>query len=227
MAEGARLLLVRHGSHDWLAPPINRLAGHLPGVHLNAAGRAEAAALARRLNASPPDRIVSSPVERALETARILAEALAREVTIDERITETRMGTWEGMTISEIVARFPLQWHAWRTAPTTADVPGLEPVEAIGARMLAAAQDYLARGGITLLVSHQDPLLALTCRLLDLSLDAMRRMEISPGSLTIFEVARGRCVLVALNSRSYWACSTAHTTPDSVEGSGAARREIR
>jgi len=40
------------------------------------------------------------------------------------------------------------------------------------------------------------------CRLLDLPLDAMRRMEISPGSLTIFEVVRGRFVLITLNSAS-------------------------
>jgi broad specificity phosphatase PhoE len=202
MVDGARLLLVRHGRHDWLSPPINRLAGHLPGVPLNADGRAEARALAHRLRPSPPDRIVSSPVERAMETATIIAEILGRAVTPDERITETRMGSWEGLPVREVIARFPAQWYAWRTAPTTADIPGMEKVETIGARMLAAAEDYLARGGATLLVSHQDPLLALVCQLLELPLDSMRRMDISPGSLTMFEVVRGRCVLVTLNSRS-------------------------
>lgn len=200
MIDGARLLLVRHGRHDWLYPPINRFAGHLPGVHLNADGRAEARALARRLQTSPPDRIVSSPVERAVETATIIAETLGCVVTTDERITETGMGSWEGLPVPEVIARFPAQWHAWRTAPTTADIPGMEKVEAIGARMLAAAVDHLAQGGATLLVSHQDPLLAVVCRLLDLPLDAMRRMEISPGSLTIVEVVRGRVVLITLNS---------------------------
>jgi broad specificity phosphatase PhoE len=200
MIDGARLLLVRHGRHDWLYPPINRFAGHLPGVPLNADGRAEAHALGRRLRASPPDRIVSSPVERAVETATIIAEVLARVVMTDERITETGMGSWEGLPVSEAIARFPAQWHAWRTAPTTVDIPGMEKVDAIGARMFTAAVDYLSQGGTTLLVSHQDPLLALVCRLLDLPLDAMRRMEISPASLTIVEVVRGQFVLVTLNS---------------------------
>lgn len=200
MREGARLLLVRHGRHDWLYPPINRFAGHLPGVCLNAEGRVEAQALARRLRASPPDRVVSSPVERARQTAAIIAEVLGLTVATDERITETAMGSWEGLRVPDVIARFPAQWHAWRTAPTTAEIPGMEPVETIAARMLEAAADYLSQGGSTLMVSHQDPLLALTCRLLDLPLDAMRRMEISPGSLTVFEVARGRPVLVTLNS---------------------------
>ncbi|MDR7417560.1 MAG: histidine phosphatase family protein [Armatimonadota bacterium] len=200
MIDGTRLLLARHGRHDWLAPPINRLAGHLPGVHINAQGRAEAQALARRLAARPPDRIVSSPVERTLQTATIISEAVGVAVATDARLTETGMGVWEGLAIAEVIARFPNEWRAWRTAPTHAAVPGMERVDAIGERMLAAAQDYLALGGSTLLVSHQDPLLALICRLLDLPLDAMRRMEVSPGSLTIFEVARGRPVLVTLNS---------------------------
>ncbi|MDR7543356.1 MAG: histidine phosphatase family protein [Armatimonadota bacterium] len=200
MREGARLLLVRHGHHAWLSPPINRLAGRLPGVHLSPRGQAEARALARRLASDPPDRIVTSPLERAAQTAAIIASALGMDVTTDARLTETAMGIWEGVAVSEIMIRYPEQWHAWRTAPDRARVPGMEPVEAIGARMAAAAVEYLTAGGTTLLVSHQDPLLALVCRLLELPWDAMRRMEISPGSLSVFEVTRGRPVLVMLNS---------------------------
>jgi len=148
----------------------------------------------------PPDRIVSSPLERTMETAAIIAGALGMAVKTDERLTETAMGVWEGMAVSEIIATYPDQWLVWRTAPDQARVPGMEPVEAIGARMAAAAADYLAAGGTTLLVSHQDPLLALVCRLLALPWDAMRRMEISPGSLTVFQVGRGGPVLVTLNS---------------------------
>jgi probable phosphoglycerate mutase len=202
MIDGARLLLARHGRHDWLYPPINRLAGRLPGVRLSDAGKAEAEALARRLLTGPPDRIVSSPIERTRETAAIIADTLGMPVTIDERLIETGMGTWEGLRVPEIIERFPHEWRVWRTTPTQVRVPGMEPVEAVGDRMLAAAADYLARGGATLLVSHQDPLLALICRLLDLPLDAMRRMDVAPGSLTVFEVVRGQPVLVMLNSLS-------------------------
>jgi broad specificity phosphatase PhoE len=217
MIDGARLLLARHGRHDWLAPPINRLAGHLPGVHINAIGRTEAQALARRLAASPPDRIISSPVERTVETATIIADALGLPVTTDARLTETGMGAWEGLKISDVMARYPAQWTAWRTAPTQADVPGMERVGALAERMVAAATDYLAIGGSTLLVSHQDPLLALVCRLLDLPLDAMRRMEVSPGSLTVFEIVRGRPVLVTLNS-------TVRVTPGTTSAGAAPTR---
>ncbi|MDR7484199.1 MAG: histidine phosphatase family protein [Armatimonadota bacterium] len=202
MREGARLLLVRHGHTDWLVPPANRLAGRLPGISLNARGRAEAAALAERLATAPPDRIVASPLERTVETATIIGQRVDRPVITDERIIETAMGPWEGLAVSEIMARAPEAWRTWRTVPTRMTLPGMEPVEAIGDRMWRAAREYVAVEGTTLLVSHQDPLLALICRLLDLPLDAMRRMDLSPGSLTVFEVTGRRPVLVTLNSLS-------------------------
>lgn len=205
MREGARLLLVRHGRHDWLDPTTNRLAGRVPGVHLNPAGREEAAALGERLAGEPPDRIASSPLERTLETAQIIGERVGRPVTVDARLIETQLGPWEGMPVPEVMARYPEAWRVWRTAPTRLDLPGFEPAEALADRMLGAAHDYLALGGSTLLVSHQDPLLALICRLLDLPLDAMRRIDVSTGSLTVFEVAYARPVLVVLNSRAFGA----------------------
>jgi probable phosphoglycerate mutase len=104
------------------------------------------------------------------------------------------------MRVEDVAVRYPEAYRAWRTKPTTARLPGAEPLEAMADRMAACAAELLARGGSALLVSHQDPLLALVCRLLDLPLDAMRRMDIAPGSLTILEVARGRPVLAVLNS---------------------------
>ncbi len=198
--DGARLLLVRHGRHDWLVPPINRLAGRLPGVHINAAGRAEAEVVADRLAAAPPDRILASPLARTLDTATIIAERLGRSVITDERLIETGMGPWEGLPVAEAIRRYPEAWRAWRTAPTQVALQGMEAVEAIADRVQTVAAEQLAHGGTALLVSHQDPLLALICRLLELPLDAMRRMEVSPGSLTVFEVTYGRPVLLVLNS---------------------------
>jgi broad specificity phosphatase PhoE len=69
-------------------------------------------------------------------------------------------------------------------------------------RMGDCAHEALLQGGVTLLVSHQDPILVLVCRLLDLHLNTMRRLDITTGSLTIFEVARGYPVLITLNSQT-------------------------
>jgi len=199
VVEWARVLLVRHGRHDWLAP-TNRFAGRLPGVALNMAGREQSEALGRRLRAMLPDRVLSSPMERTRETAEIIGRHVERFVTLDERLIETDLGPWQGMRAQDVAARYPEEWRLWQTAPTRLRLPGTEPLSALADRMSACALESLALGGNTVLVSHQDPLLALVCRLLDVALDGMRRMDISPGSLTILEVARGRPVLVMLNS---------------------------
>jgi len=201
MVEGALLLLVRHGATDWLIPPTNRFAGRLPGIPLNAEGRAEAQAVGRRVTAMPIDRVVSSPLERTRETAEIIGRHVGRPVSVDERLIETGLGPWEGMAVADVQRRYPEAWRAWRTTPTNVPLIGLEPAGEMADRMAACARGALALGGVTLMVSHQDPILALVCRLLDLPLDTMRRLDISTASLTIFEVARGRAVLVTLNSK--------------------------
>lgn len=198
--DGARIMLVRHGHHDWLTPASNRFAGRLPGVPLSATGRAQATLLGRRLASAPPDRIITSPLQRTAETAAIISELLGLRVETDDRLLESGLGAWEGMDIADVKACYPEAWQVWRTEPTRLTLPGFEPLEAIGDRMLACAGDCLAGEGSSLLVSHQDPLLALVCRLLDLPLDAMRRMDIAPASLTVCEVVGGMPVLVLLNS---------------------------
>ena len=61
------LLLIRHAVNDWVG---KRLAGWTPGVHLNDEGRAQAEALVQRLAEVPLAAIYSSPLERAVQTAR-------------------------------------------------------------------------------------------------------------------------------------------------------------
>ena len=66
------LLLIRHGANDWVH---GRLAGRIPGVHLNEEGRQQAQAVAQRLHDIPLAAVYASPLDRTLETAQaIVAE---------------------------------------------------------------------------------------------------------------------------------------------------------
>ncbi|HMO60059.1 MAG TPA: histidine phosphatase family protein, partial [Roseiflexaceae bacterium] len=64
------LLLIRHGANDWVH---GRLAGRIPGVHLNDEGRRQAQELAARLADLPLDAIYASPLDRTVETAQAIA----------------------------------------------------------------------------------------------------------------------------------------------------------
>ena len=88
------LLLIRHGDNDYLAK--NRLPGHLPGIHLNKHGNAQAAELCKSLGKLPIKAIYASPLERAIETASPLASALGLEIQTRPALTDLDVGEWEG-----------------------------------------------------------------------------------------------------------------------------------
>ena len=92
-------LLVRHGETDAVGKTI---VGRMPGVHLNATGRAHARRLAQRLSRLPIRAIYSSPLERALETAEPLARARNLRIQTCEAANELNFGEWTGKTFAEL-----------------------------------------------------------------------------------------------------------------------------
>src|SRR5688572_33343777 len=92
-------LLIRHGSTDWVG---KALAGRLPGVSLDAAGRNQAQELADRLDERGIAAIYSSPLERARETAMPLAKRLDLPIELREAFTEIDFGAWQGRKIADL-----------------------------------------------------------------------------------------------------------------------------
>ena len=115
------ILMIRHGENDFLG---KRLAGRLPGVHLNEAGKQQARDLVPLLAAAPVQAIYSSPMERARETAQPLAEARGLEIQIVEGLNEINYGEWDGKTFEEL-RQFEL-WHKLRENPGDVRFPGGE-----------------------------------------------------------------------------------------------------
>jgi broad specificity phosphatase PhoE len=105
------ILLVRHGETDSNAE--GRIQGQT-NTPLNARGRGQAQALADRLAGEPVTAVYSSDLDRARETAEILAARLDLPVVLDPALRERHFGSWEGKTIDEIEARWPGAWQQWR-----------------------------------------------------------------------------------------------------------------
>lgn len=136
--------IVRHGQTDWNLH--HRIQGSTD-IPLNATGRAEAVATAARLQGRGWDTIVSSPLLRAAESARIIAAELdLNEPQIVPALTERHHGAIEGLTFAERQARFP----------DGVAVPGLETRGAVVDRVLAALATLAAgrAGQRVLVLSH-------------------------------------------------------------------------
>src|SRR4051794_26053960 len=99
-----RILLLRHAATDMID---THLCGDEPGIHLNEHGRRQAVALARRM--PPADALLSSPIDRALETAQIVGTSQNLTPTIVNEFREFDFGRWAGQRFTDL-ARDP-QWR--------------------------------------------------------------------------------------------------------------------
>ncbi|HET6948191.1 MAG TPA: histidine phosphatase family protein [bacterium] len=180
----ATVYLVRHGMHDWLRPGSNRLAG-ATGIPMNDDGRREVARIVTMLAGRALRWIAASPLRRTIETAELIARGHDLEVARDERLTEWALGPWEGMRIEEIQKRFPDQWRTWREDPARLRLPEVEALEQVADRMERSCLEWMEQGGEGVIVSHQDPLQALLCRLIEMPLSKMRALDIRTGSVCV------------------------------------------
>src|SRR5204862_3783575 len=108
------LLLIRHAENDYVK--TGRMAGRLPGVHLNERGQKQAIELAGALAQLPIAALYSSPMERAMETAAPLAEKLGLEINVRPGLLETDLGAWAGMELK--AARKLPEWKTVQSAPS-------------------------------------------------------------------------------------------------------------
>ena len=104
------IVLVRHGETDWNRD--NRFQGHADPP-LNETGRAQARVLASELSPQRFAAAYTSPLRRAAETAAILAGELHLEPRPDESLKEVDVGSWSGLTRTDVEERFPQGFARW------------------------------------------------------------------------------------------------------------------
>ena len=134
------ILLTRHG-HTQLSEPDRYLGRRIP-ASLSEQGRQAATALGERLKSVPIDRVISSPLERAQETARLIAGDRALNLETDERLIEFDYGAWEGMTVDDVSAHLKDEFELYDANPAIYRPGGGENGNQAAVRALALI-DYL------------------------------------------------------------------------------------
>jgi broad specificity phosphatase PhoE len=209
-AERTVVHLLRHGEvHN----PGKVLYGRLPGFRLSTTGEAMASAAAEWFAGKDVTHLVSSPLERAQQTAAPITEALSLPVAIDERLIEAG-NAFEGMVVAggAGVFRAPRNW--WKLRNPFEPSWG-EPYVEIAARMLAAVEAArdAARGAEAVLVSHQLPIWTV-------------RLHVE-GRRYVHDPRRRQCALASVTSLTYegdriravdYAEPAGATDPDAVPG---------
>ena len=150
-----KIVLVRHGETDWNRE--NRFQGHAD-TELNEAGREQARMLALELAGETFRAAYSSPLLRAHETASILAASLDLEVESADELMEVDVGSWSGLTRTDIEARFPDGFNRWLEYGHGWDDG--ESYEELGERVISGLLRIAARhpDGNVLAVTHGGPI---------------------------------------------------------------------
>jgi broad specificity phosphatase PhoE len=147
--------------HALVANPAGIVYGRLPGFHLAPEGRAEAEFLAQTLQLAPLCAVHASPLDRAVETAEILAAPHGLRVATDDRLLEWSFWVrWQGVAWAEIRGRDPDALSAYAERPDEAN-PG-DTLGDVAGRVLEWAEnaDEAHPEGLVLGVTHEAPLKA-------------------------------------------------------------------
>lgn len=133
------LVLTRHGLTDRSTPEQH--LGQRIDVSINDAGRRQAEALARRLTPVTFDRVFTSPLFRARETAALLVRSV--EIEADPRLREMDYGAWEGRTYDQITEADGAFRREWERSPDVLSCPGGESANDVAERVGGFLQDLL------------------------------------------------------------------------------------
>lgn len=193
------ILLIRHGENDSLG---KFLPGHLSGIHLNEAGKTQANLVADSLKNWPITAIISSPLERAVETAAPLSKALNLDIRIEPGFIEMNTGEWTGMKFPDLKDN-PL-WEKLRNDPVNHPFPGGEGFPEAQERLWAALQTVIktpVENGISVIFSHSDCIKLLLARALEMPIDRYYSITVDTASLNILVFHKDRIYLDGQNLR--------------------------
>lgn len=133
------IYLVRHGETEWNKEEIFR---GRKDVLLNERGLRQAELTGRYFGGVAIDRMCSSPLSRAVQTAEGIAAATMSPIMRDDAFTDIAFGTWEGLTLDEVGRRFPAELEVWRSHPHKFRMRGVESLAHVRKRAAAGLSGH-------------------------------------------------------------------------------------
>ena len=192
------ILLIRHGENEYVAR--GRLAGRLPGIHLNDNGKRQAQALADKLAGAPVKNIYSSPLERCMETAIPLADKLNQPVIHREGLMEIDFGTWQDKTLKQLRRR--KLWKTVQDNPSRMQFPQGETFANAQARVINEIETLAGEHGTKDMIacfSHSDLIRLAVAYYIGTPLDLFQRIMIFPASISTLHLGAHGVRIVNVN----------------------------
>ena len=200
-----RLHLLRHGQTN--ASRGNLFCGRRMNPSLTEQGLAMADAFAEAYRDLRWAAIYSSPLDRAVTTAKPLADAVGLPVQTRDGFAEIDYGAWDGLSAKEVAERFPIQYARWTADPAWNPPNDGETAVALAQRVtreLEAIEHTHHAGGNVLIVAHKATIRVAICALLGVDVGRFRyRFDCPVGSVTIIEFREHGPFAFAIADRSH------------------------
>ena len=183
----ARLILIRHGETDYNLQ--NRYCG-FSNPPLNDKGIEQAEILATKLKDTRIDKVYSSDLKRAFETAKIIFGNNPIEETKDFR--EMNFGVFEGLKYEEIIEKYPKLYRKWIDNPKEVEIPGGEGLEDLSRRVKERLSFILTQydqheDKTIALLTHGGPIRIILCSALKVDLKMFWQVNQELGTLNIID----------------------------------------
>lgn len=197
-----RIFLLRHGETTW------NVEGRYQGQEdtpLSEKGIAQGKAAAKALKDIPLDRIIASPLSRAVDTANFTAALHHMPVITDERLTEISHGRWEGVYADAIKKTYPKEFALWHEAPHKVQMPGGEALRDVEKRAASALSDYVTQCNrkTILLCAHDAVNKVILCHILGLPLSSFWQFKQDNACINCIEYDKKRWRLVTMNHTAH------------------------
>ncbi len=192
------IYLVRHGQTDWNKRKI--IQGLANTIGLNETGKKQAISLSRYFANKHLSQIISSPLERAYQTAQIIAKEKNMKVFVDTHFKEIDYGIWSGKTGKEVKKMYPKEWEAFVNDPENFKFGKGESIKNFY-RRVSMGIERLKNEGDILIVTHVNPIRVILSYILHIPIKNMYSIHIENCAVSGIKYREGRWEVEFLNCR--------------------------
>ncbi len=197
-----KLFLVRHGESEW--NKLKKVQGQ-KDIPLTEKGIEQAKLIGKRLINEGIEKIYTSDLKRAYDTARIIGKMLNIEVIPSKELREINFGIWEGLTSDIIKSKFSKEHELWLKNPEMLKVEGAESILDLQLRAMNEINKIISDENIdnVLIVSHSATLKTIILGLLNMDIGYFKNITLNNVSLSIIEFRQYNRVLTLLNDTNH------------------------
>jgi len=192
-----KIYIVRHGETQWNKEEVFRGRKDLP---LNKTGKQQAENVGFYFSHVSINRILSSPLKRARQTAEAISNTTGTSVVTMDEFTDMNFGIWEGLSLSRVENDFPEDFSHWKRSPEKLQIEGGETLAMVRARISAGLVNIASGyGDAIVIVTHRVICKILVLHALEIGDEHFWDMKFDPGSITLLEYNNERNTLIFSN----------------------------